>query len=245
MLNFDSSKIEEAPKESEPVEGINLFAKPPLTLLQKFRRNLITGTLIIGPIALTIYLLYYLFLFLDGIFSRVMNYLLRQGLGVTVLGTEPLPGLGLITLVIVVLLTGWGARNVIGRWVIKRSQEILDRIPLVNNVYKAFDQISQAIFSGRKDLFKKAVLIQYPSKGIYSIGVITADTVGAIQDYLPEEMVSVFITTTPNPTTGFQIFVARKDLIELDMPIEDAMKIVISGGIVIPGARIISPVSKE
>ncbi len=229
----ESDQINHNPEATGEASLLSL-AKTKLSFLQIFRRNLITGTLIIGPIALTIYLLYYLFLFLDGILSRFIDYLLRQGFGEHILGSDPIPGLGLIALILLVLFTGWGARNFIGRWVIRRSQLILDRIPLVNNVYKTFDQISQALFSGRKDMFKRAVLVQYPGKGLYSIGVITADTVGAMQKYLPEQSVSVFITTTPNPTTGFQIFVARKDLIELDMPVEDAMKIVISGGIVIP-----------
>ncbi len=215
-----------------------LFVKPKTGLLHAFRRNLITGTLIIGPIALTIYLLYHLFLFLDGFFARFINFLLRQGLGLEIFGTAPIPGLGLIALLLLVLLTGWGARNVIGRWVIKRSQEILDRIPLVNSVYKTFNQISEALFSGRKDMFKRAVLLQYPCKGIYSIGVITADNIGSLRHYLPEDTVSVFIVTTPNPTTGFLIFVPYKDLIELNMPVEDALKIIISGGIVIPAEKI-------
>jgi uncharacterized membrane protein len=230
----DAIRISDESQNDSTTDSLPPFLKPKLGLLQSFRRNLITGTLIIGPIALTIYLLFYLFIFLDGILSRTIDYLLRHGFGLTFLGSEPIPGLGLITLVILVVFVGWGTRNFIGRWVIKRSQEILDRIPLVNGVYKTFDQISQAIFSGRKDMFKRAVLIEYPSKGIYSIGVITADKLGIMQKYLPDQAVSVFITTTPNPTTGFQIFVARKDIIELDMPIEDAMKIVISGGIVIP-----------
>ncbi len=213
------------------------FGKQKTGFLHAFRRNLITGTLILGPIALTIYLLYYIFVFLDGFLARIINYLLRQGLGLKFLGAEPVPGLGLIALTLLALLTGWGARNMIGRWVIKRSQQILDRIPLVNSVYKTFDQISQALFSGRKDMFKRAVLIQYPCKGIYSIGIVTADNIGSMQRYLPDESVSVFIVTTPNPTTGFQVFVASKDVIELDMPVEDALKIVISGGIVIPAER--------
>lgn len=213
------------------------FVKIDAGFFHSFRRNLITGTLILGPIALTIYLLYHLFLFLDGFLARFINFLLRQGLGFSFFGADPVPGLGFIALLLLVLLTGWGARNVIGSWVIKRSQQILDRIPLVNNVYKTFNQISQALFSGRKDMFKRAVLIQYPSKGVYSIGIVTADSAGAIQDYLPDECISVFIVTTPNPTTGFLIFVPRKDVIDLEMTVEDALKIVISGGLVSPASH--------
>ena len=197
---------------------------------RKIKRYLLTGFLVLGPIAITVFLLWKSFLLLDSILGRGINYILRNVLDLKILGTEPIPGIGFIALVILLILTGFAAHNVFGQWLIQRSQRFMNQIPLVNRVYHAVEQISQAIFSGKHEVFKHAVLIEYPRKGIYSIAIMTADTSGHLQDMLPEDSISVFLPTTPNPTSGFLLFVPKKDVIRLNISVEEALKLIISGG---------------
>lgn len=196
------------------------------------KRYLITGIVILAPIVVTLFLLWKSFLFLDGILAAVINAFLRNILGIGIFGDRPIPGLGLIALIAALIGTGFAARHVGGQWVINRSQKLIDQIPLINRVYRAIQQIGQALFSGRREVFKKAVLIEYPRKGVYSIAIMTADTSGPVQDSLTEDMISVFLPTTPNPTSGFLLFVPKKEIIELDISVEEALKLIISGGTV-------------
>ena len=198
--------------------------------LRNFQRYLFTGFLVLGPVAVTVWLLWKSFSFLDGILASAMNLLVRRGLGITILGDRPIPGLGLITLVILLTVTGAITRRAFGKWMVVQGQLLLKRIPLVNRIYKTMDQISQAIFSGKREVFKHAVLVEFPRTGIYSIGVITSESSGKIQEYLPEECITIFVPTTPNPTTGFLLFVPRKQVIPLQIPVEDALKLILSGG---------------
>lgn len=196
------------------------------------QRDFITGVFILGPVALTVYLLVLLFRLLDNILGVGINVILNNWLGLNFFGMGRIPGVGFFVLVLLLIATGAAARNVFGRWIIRRSQEILDRIPLVNRVYKAFNQISEAVFSGRRDVFKRAVLVPYPSSSVYSLGIVTSESIGSLQQSLPEESICVFVVSTPNPTTGFIVFVPKKDVIEIDLPVEEALKLIISGGIV-------------
>ncbi len=198
--------------------------------MRKLKTYLITGALVLGPVVVTIFLLWTSFLFLDGILAAVMNFIVRDILGIAIFGERPIPGLGLIALLALLTLTGFAAKNVFGQLVITRGQQIMNRIPLVNRIYHAVQQISQAIFSGHKGVYQQAVLIEYPRKGLYSIAIMTADTKGVVQEALPEDSISVFLPTTPNPTSGFLLFVPKKDVIELNIPVEDALKLIISGG---------------
>ena len=204
------------------------------TTWRKLKTYLLTGALVLGPVVVTVFLLWTSFLFLDGILAKVMNFILRDVLGIRILGARPIPGLGLIALLILLTATGYAARHVFGQWVIAKGQELINRIPLVNRVYHAVQQISQAIFTGKRSVYKRVVMFEYPRKGIYSIGIMTADTGGYVQDKLPEDSISVFLPTTPNPTSGFLLFIPKKDIIELDIPVEDALKMIISGGAVGP-----------
>lgn len=196
----------------------------------RMRRNLMAGALVLGPVMVTAWLLGQAFQVLDGILADSINHLLRDGLGLRLLDGKPIPGLGLLALLALLLLTGYLARQVVGQWLIARAQALLNRIPLVSRVYQAVEQISKAIFSGKQDVFKQAVLLEYPRPGIYSIGIVTADTSGRLQEALPEDCVSVFLVTSPNPTTGFLLFVPKREIIPLDMSVEDALKQIISAG---------------
>jgi len=213
------------------MKKIKIFEKRAgTTTWQELKRSLVTGTLVVGPVVVTLFLLWKSFLFLDGILSTVVNTVLHYLFGLSFLAEHTIPGLGLITLILILILSGFATRNVIGQWTIGKAQLALTKIPLVNWIYKSIQQISEAILSGRQEVFEKAVLIEYPRKGIYSIGIMTADTSGHLQDRLPEDCLSIFIPTTPNPTSGFLLFIPKKDIIEIDIPVEDALKLIISGG---------------
>ncbi len=197
---------------------------------RRIKRYLFTGFLILGPIGITLFLLWKGFLLLDGILGKGINLVLKDVLGFKIFGLASIPGIGFLVLIILLIITGFAAHNVFGNKLIQKSQRFMNQIPLVNRIYHAIEQISQAIFSGKREVFKRAVLIEYPRKGVYSIAVMTADTSGHLQDKLPEDSISVFLPTTPNPTSGFLLFVPKSEIIELDISVEEALKLIISGG---------------
>ncbi len=160
--------------------------------------------------------------------SEPVNRLLRS-IGIHPFA-NPIPGVGLLVLIILVFLIGSLARNYFGGQLISLGDYIVTRIPLINRIYVAIREISEAVLSEKREIFKKAVLIEYPRQGLYSIAFYTQDTKGVVQDMLDEDVVSVFLPSTPNPTTGFLIFVPKTQIRDLDMSVEDALKLVISGG---------------
>lgn len=195
----------------------------------EFRKTFFAGLLVLAPLVLTIYLLYLLFGFLDGILKNtVIEYLARET-GYTFF-LKPIPGLGLLALFSLIFIIGAFARNYMGRKIFDIGDYIVTHIPLMNRIYIAIRQISEAILSEKREMFKKAVLVEYPRKGVYSIGFFTQDTKGPVQKALPEDVVSVLVLTTPNPTSGYLLFIPKNEVIELNMSVEDAMKLIISGG---------------
>ncbi len=197
----------------------------------EIRKTFFAGILVLAPITLTIYIFYLLFRTIDGILSHVIAQFLVEQLKLDNLQT-PIPGLGFLTLMILIFLTGAIARNYMGRKFIAVGDYIVTHIPLINRIYIAIREISEAILSEKREIFKKTVLIEFPRKGLFSIAFLTQDTKGPVQEALSKDMVSVFLPKTPNPTSGFLLFVPKADVIELDMSVEDALKLVISGGVV-------------
>ena len=200
---------------------------------KKVRSYFITGLLVLTPLVLTIFIIWKLFLAIDGLLRGVIKNVLLERFGVP----NTIYGLGFISVILLILLTGMIARNYFGKKVIKLGEDIMTRIPLINRIYLAIQQIGNAFFSEKREVFKKAVLIEYPRKGIYSIGFFTQDTRGEVQERLDQDVVSVFLPTTPNPTSGFLLFVPKADVTELDMSIEEALKLVISGGAIVPSSK--------
>jgi len=190
----------------------------------KFKRSLITGILVITPLAVTLWILYNLFERADSL----LGVLISRVLG------KHVPGLGILLLIFLVLATGVLARNYIGKKLIGWGDLILFRIPLFNKIYIALRQIFEVFLGERKTVFQRVVLFQYPRKGIYSIGFVTSDSEGEIQVKTEQKIVNVFLPTTPNPTSGFLLFIPEDDLIALDMSVEEGIKLVISGGAVAP-----------
>lgn len=195
---------------------------------KKIKGYFITGLLVLFPFVLTIFIITWLFTKIDSILKGVISDFLEK------IGLLSFPGVGFISVIIIILIAGLIARNYFGKKLLAIGHSIVTKIPLINRIYLAIQQISNAFLSEQREVFKKAVLIEYPRKGIYSIVFFTQDTKGEIQDKLPHDVVSVFLPTTPNPTSGFLLFVPKSDIIDLSMSVEEALKLVISGGAIIP-----------
>ncbi len=212
-----------------------LAARPPWR--KGLRAYFLTGLVVIVPLVLSVFVLYKLFLAIDGLFKGVVGAFLAQKLGLTIAG-RPIPGLGFVALVLLILLTGMVARNILGRKLITAGEDFVARVPLLNRVYKTFQQIVQAFVSDKREVFSKVVLIEYPRKGLYSLGFVTQDTRGPVQDALEPDVYSVFLPTTPNPTSGFLLFVPKEETIQVQLSVEEALKLVISGGTISPSEGI-------
>jgi len=150
------------------------------------------------------------------------------------LAVAALESLGLLFVFIMLTFIGFLTAGLIGRYIIKLGERIIARLPIIRSVYGALKQIFESVLKTSSKSFREVVLIEYPRKGIWAIGFITGDTKGEVQHSLKEEIVNVFLPTTPNPTSGFLLFVPRKDLKVLNMNVEEGIKMVISGGIVTP-----------
>lgn len=200
---------------------------------RRLRAYFFTGLLVVVPLGLTYFIIRFLFVTIDDILSETVSTFIREQFGLS-LGIRQIPGVGIITLVLIIILTGIVARNYFGRKLVNLGDKFVERIPLINRIYVATKQISKAFLSSKREVFKKAILFEYPRKGVYSIGFYTQDTRGPAQEAIDEDVVSVFLPTTPNPTSGFLLFIPKTDVIELDLTIEEALKLIISGGAVVP-----------
>jgi uncharacterized membrane protein len=184
------------------------------------RRQLLAGLALVLPTVFTAYALWFLFVKLDGILGAY----LREKTGLA------FPGIGIAAIVVILLVAGMMASNLIGKRLIRFFQKGLESIPLFNRVYVAVRQISEALLSSRSNVFRQVALVEYPRRGTYSLCFLTSENSGEIASKLARRTVNVFVPTSPNPTSGFMLIVPAEDLIPLDMSVEDGMKMVISAG---------------
>ena len=200
------------------------------SFLSKIRSYFLTGVIITAPVGLTFYVA---ILFIGFVDSRVRNIIPEKYHYDNLLPIE-IPGIGLLFVFILLTFIGFLTAGLIGRFIIKLGERIISRLPIIRSVYGALKQIFESVLASSSKSFREVVLIEYPRKGVWAIGFITGDTKGEVQNATKENMVNVFLPTTPNPTSGFLLFVPRKDVIILDMNVEEGIKMVISGGIVTP-----------
>ena len=195
------------------------------------KRYFITGLLIWAPLGITIWVLSFILGMMDqSIMLLPTEWQPRNHLGFHI------PGLGALMTLLIVFLTGLLTANFIGQRLVRWWEVLLHRIPVVRSVYQSVKQISDTVFSPSGQAFRQAVLLQYPRQGSWTIGFLTGKPGGEIADHLSGEMVSLYVPTTPNPTSGFFLMVPKADVIELDMSVEDALKYLISMGVVAPAA---------
>lgn len=194
----------------------------------RLRRVLVAGMLVWVPVGITVLVLQLLIDLADQTLRLIPEPYRPEAL----LGF-PIPGLGVVLSLVLLFVTGLVAANVFGRRVIGLWEGVLRRIPLVRTIYTAAKGFLEMVLSGKRGSFSRVLLIEYPRKGIYCIAFQTSSTVGQLARHTPDS-VCVFVPTTPNPTSGFLVVAPRKDLIELDMSVEDAIKLVVSVGVVVP-----------
>jgi len=201
-------------------------------LFAGLRASFLTGLVIVAPAVLTIWLIQSVVEFVDG---KVLPLIPSQIWPGWLTGIS-IPGLGLIIFLVFTLVVGWFAKGLIGRSLIAWGEHIVARMPVVRSVYNGLKQIAETVFAQSSTTFNRACLIQYPRPGLWAIAFISTDTRGEIAGHLNsgKKHLSVFLPTTPNPTSGFLLFVPEADVIPLDMSIEEAAKLVISAGLVVP-----------
>jgi uncharacterized membrane protein len=193
------------------------------------KKYFITGLLIWIPLVITIWVLKLVVDVLDQSLLLLPIALHTENwLGVHI------PGLGAILTVVIVFLTGVFATNFFGAQLIELWHEILHRIPVVNSIYSSVKQISDTLFSSSGQAFRKALLVQWPQEGMWTIAFLTGTPGGGVAKHLPPDSVAVYVPTTPNPTGGYFVIISRKNVIELDMSVDQALKYVISMGVVPP-----------
>ena len=200
--------------------------KPRVKLL---RRYLVAGLLIWAPLAVTFLLLR----LAVNVMDKTLAIIPPQYRPEELLGFH-IPGLGVILTFIVLLITGMLAANFVGRYVVGGWEALLDRIPIVRTIYGGAKNFAEIVFSDSNDSFKQVLLIEYPRKGLYSLAFQTSSELGEVQARSGEDVVCCFVPTTPNPTSGFVIMVPRRDIKVLDMDVDEALKMIISLGVVVP-----------
>lgn len=197
---------------------------------QRVRAYFLTGILITAPLFITGYLAW---LFIGFVDAKVTPLLPEQYNPESYLPFG-VPGLGLITLFIFLTIVGAVTAGFFGKLWLRFSERLLNRMPVVRNIYSAVKQILETVLAQQSSAFREAVLVEYPRRGLWAIAFITGRTEGEVQNVTEEECINIFLPTTPNPTSGFLLFVPKKDLISLSMSTEEAIKMVISGGIITP-----------
>ena len=196
------------------------------------KKYLITGLLIWIPLVITIWVLKLIVDALDRILLLLPTELTTEAaFGVHI------PGLGVVIAVAIVLLTGVFATNFLGAQIVHIWHDVLHRIPVVRSIYSSVKQISDTLFSSSGQAFRKALLVQWPVEGMWTIAFLTGTPGGDIANHLKGDYLSVYVPTTPNPTSGYFVVVARKDVIELDMSVDEALKYVISMGVAPPNGK--------
>ena len=213
-------------------------------MLGGLRASFLTGLVVIAPIGLTVWLIWTVIGWIDGFVLPLVPSAYRpENILGTLFGLDDTPinirGVGLVVFLLFTVIVGWLAKGIIGRSLLRWGESAVDRMPVVRTVYNALKQIAETVFSQSETSFDKACLVQYPRPGIWAVAFISTAAKGEIQKRIPvdEQIMSIFLPTTPNPTSGFLLFVPRRDVIELDMSVEDAAKLVISAGLVYPNGK--------
>lgn len=201
-------------------------------MLTILRRYIIAGLLVWVPVGITILIIK---LFVD-LLDRTLLLLPHQLRPENLLGFD-IPGLGIFISAFIIITTGFVVTNFIGRRMVNFGENILDRIPLVRSIYSAVKQVTQTILSSDKNSFRQVVLIQYPRKGVWTLAFQTGEAMATFNELTNEQLLTVFIPTTPNPTSGFILMIPEDEVIKLDIDVEDALKFIMSLGVVTPGSK--------
>ena len=201
------------------------------------KKYIFTGLLVWLPLAITIWVLMNVVGTLDGVFTWLLHAVmavLPSELHAPLLSLREIPGLSVIILVTALWLTGVAATNIAGQWLVNQSNRIISHIPIVKSIYTSVKQVSDTLFSSSGQAFRQAVLVEYPRQGSWTIAFVTGKPSGEVGTLLSDDMLTLYVPTTPNPTSGFMLMVPRSDVRELHMSVDEALKYIISMGVVAP-----------
>jgi len=210
------------------------------------KRYLLAGLLVWLPLAITLWVLGAILGALDSVFATLLTWaqaVLPSEASSVLEMLKSIPGLGVIVMAVGIVLTGMFASNIAGQWALRQGARILNQIPIVKSIYSSVKQVSDTLFSSSGNAFREAVLVQYPREGSWTIAFVTGRPGGEAAEHLRGDYLSLYVPTTPNPTSGFFLMVPRKDIIELGMSVDEALKYIISMGVVAPPVPLL-PTSK-
>jgi uncharacterized membrane protein len=213
------------------------------------KKYLIAGLLAWLPIGVTVWVLTWLLGSMDALFGLLLGLsqaVLPPGTHALIEQARHIPGLGVVVLAVLLLLTGFFVTNVVGQWFGRQWNRLLQQIPIVKSIHSSVKQVSDTLFSSNGNAFREAVLVQYPRPGSWTLAFVTGKPGGEVAQHLRGDMLSLYVPTTPNPTSGFFLMVPKADVIELEMSVDQALKYIISMGVVAPpaGAVPLSPVKE-
>ncbi|MEK8030176.1 DUF502 domain-containing protein [Ideonella sp. DXS29W] len=210
------------------------------------KKYLIAGLLTWLPLAITIWVLLWVQGLLDGMFKGFLRLAqaVVPGSAESLKALGEWPGLGVVVMVALMLFTGIFVTNLFGQWWLKQWDALMNRIPIVRSIYSSVKQVSDTLFSSNGNAFREAVLVQYPHAGSWTIAFVTGKPSGEVADKLPSEHVSLYVPTTPNPTSGFFLMMPRAAVQPLDMSVDEALKYIISMGVVAPPPTAVPPASR-
>tara|TARA_R110002049_G_scaffold84670_1_gene215475 strand:+ start:1750 stop:2451 length:702 start_codon:yes stop_codon:yes gene_type:complete len=214
-------------------------------MFARLRAAFLTGLVVIAPVGLTIWLIWSVIGWIDGIVLPMVpvayhpDRLIQTYFGLDPSAQVNVRGIGVVIFLFFTIVVGWLAKGIIGRSFIRFAESLVNRTPVVRTIYSGIKQISETIFAQTERSFETACMIEYPRKGMFALGFISIAAKGEIARRVGEErqLIGVFVPTTPNPTSGFLLFVPKDEVMELDMTVEDAAKLVISAGLVYPPSR--------
>jgi uncharacterized membrane protein len=202
------------------------------------KKYLIAGLLVWLPVTITVWVLHTVLGALDGVFGSLLSAtqaVLPSAAYGPIEALRRVPGLGVIVMLAGLLLTGVFATNMLGQWALRQGNRLLHNIPIVKSIYSSVKQVSDTLFSSSGQAFREAVLVQYPRQGMWTIAFVTGRPGGEVAEHLqPDQYLSVYVPTTPNPTSGFFLIVPRADAVALAMSVDEALKYIISMGVVAP-----------
>lgn len=204
-----------------------------LGLVARLRAYFLAGVLVTAPIAITFYLSWQFITFIDGSVTAV----LPAAYSPTALLPFTIPGLGVVFVVVTLTLVGAFAAGYVGRVLLRLSEAMVARMPVIRGIYSATKQMAETVLANKSKAFREVVLLEFPRSGTWTLGFITGHTFPVVEQVTGRAMANVFVPTTPNPTSGYLLFIPREELVILDMSVEDGLKMIVSGGIVMPPER--------
>ena len=219
-------------RDPEKTERIGIIT-PTMGPIARLRNYFLTGVLVTAPLVITFYAAYVVVSFIDN----TVTGLLPDTYNPNTYLPFSVPGVGIVVLFTALVVVGFLTANFLGRLLLKWGEAVLDRMPVIRNIYGAIKQILETVLQSQSNAFRDVVLVEYPRRGIWCVGFVSGTTTGEVQNLTADEMVNVFVPTTPNPTSDFLLFIPRRNVTVLHMSVEEGIKMVVSGGIITPPDR--------